>query len=249
MRLIYTCLVQVALLVAPTVALGQVDNRNLGAQQVVPRFQVTGYRPLGEGAQGGSLRLVHGVQRGETFADNAFDNARTQSPNVSVTGPDGFSERLEVGGEAVLEGLAPGVYAVAATDEDLQLLEGTVEVRPGRVVTVVLRPVGMSNQYRNENPQFLGLFDVHATATPEDTNTGSLAVAARPAGAVVNVVGPGGFSEHYEGVQGDLLLEDLVPGWYTVAATAEGHAVSRATVRVRVGQRTEVSVRLEPPAG
>lgn len=63
-----------------------------------------------------------------------------QHPNIDLVGPDGYYESFEVGDDAdeerVVEGLLPGIYSVAATDNDLQVAHTLVEVVAGQAVHV-----------------------------------------------------------------------------------------------------------------
>lgn len=63
-----------------------------------------------------------------------------QHANFDVVGPNGYHEHFDfedaAGGERVLEDLEPGVYSIAATDENLGLAHTVVEVAAGESTTV-----------------------------------------------------------------------------------------------------------------
>jgi uncharacterized repeat protein (TIGR01451 family) len=77
---------------------------------------------------------------------------------------------------------------------------------------------------------------------------GSLTVNVSPAGAQVQVTGPGGFSQSFTGGK---TLTDLDPGDYTVQASATGYFTASATHKVEAGKTTTVVLNLlpVPPSG
>ena len=72
---------------------------------------------------------------------------------------------------------------------------------------------------------------------------GSLTVNVSPAGAQVQVTGPGGFSQSFTGGK---TLTDLNPGDYTVQASKAGYFTASATHKVEAGKTTTVVLNLLP---
>ncbi|MCA9769738.1 MAG: hypothetical protein KC485_13045, partial [Gemmatimonadetes bacterium] len=121
---------------------------------------------------------------------------------VVVSGPGGYSQAMT--GSGTLSGLAPGTYAIAASN----VSEGGTSYLPNpssQLATVVAGgSVSASVAYATSGPTTGGL-SVSITGLPGGTN------------AAVNVTGPGGYAQ---AVQGSASLTGLVPGSYTVAASA-----------------------------
>ena len=72
--------------------------------------------------------------------------------------------------------------------------------------------------------------------------TGAMNVTFDPAGAVVNITGPDGFTQELTSSQ---TLEGLAPGEYVVAATLEGYQPSETRVEVAAGEVVPVEIILE----
>ena len=163
-------------------------------------------------------------------------------PNVHLTGPDGYLETFESDGELIIDGLTPGRYSLALTDNNLRLVEGTVEVRPGEtgyVRAVLFGQAGFVNDTADVN--FLG-FEFQLSDWYEEEN--ALVVAANVPDARVSVTGPDGYHTVLEGET--LETDDLDDGIYSVAATAEGYQVAAGRVAVANGQQAQVQLTLEP---
>lgn len=204
------------------------------------RRRITAERPFGN-----AVVETYELRGGREGALLLF-GAETESgiPNVLVTGPNGFSETLEAG-EVVLEDLLPGVYYLAATEEDYQLVQTAVDVPAGAAVPVFLTLSDLDAPYDLGGLPTYGGYGVSAyqPLAVTDGETGTLTLLTFTDESEINVVGPDGYIQHY-GV--DVSLDGLRPGPYAVAATASGYEVSAGIVEVRAGQEVEVSVRLEP---
>ena len=172
-----------------------------------------------------------------------------QEPNYDVVGPDAYYEHFDIsdnpGDERVLDGLAPGVYSVAATDEGLQLSATLVEVRAGEVVPVSfnLQPMdAAAYDIADYSPYAYGYpadYDTLGAYSPYDNpELGSVAVTSEYTDAEIVVTGPNGYSTSFET---EAVLDDLVPGTYVVAATDEGLGTSRNVFEVRAGERLEAA--------
>lgn len=172
-----------------------------------------------------------------------------QHPNYDVVGPDAYHEHFDIsddpGAERVLEGLLPGVYSIASSDEGLQLSATVVEVRAGEVVPVHFNLVPMEDAAYDiadytpyaypagDEPWGVGY-------TPYDNpEFGSVTITSEEGiDTEVVVTGPNGYSVDFEG---SATLDDLLPGTYVVASTDEGYDLSRNVFEVRVGERVELT--------
>ena len=72
--------------------------------------------------------------------------------------------------------------------------------------------------------------------------TGAMNVTFDPAGAVVNITGPDGFTQELTSSQ---TLDGLAPGEYVVAATLEGYQPSETRITVAAGETVPVEIILE----
>lgn len=210
--------------------------------------QVGAYEPYEEGSEEGAMSL-------------AFSTPNEQNVDFNVTGPNGYREDFEVGyfgletgGDArVVEGLLPGVYSVAATDDNLQLIETKVEVRAGELVALNFNmQLIEDSSYDLADYQPYGTYEVGAYE-PVDTvdyGTVEVVVAVSNPDAVevvipdLNVTGPDDFRRELEGAEN--VLGSLLQGPYSVAATAEGYSVTEGKVDVQVGQAVRITLTLEP---
>ena len=200
------------------------------------------YRPVGveEAELGGTLVFVATTPGG-------------QAADVNLTGPDGlkFDFVLETDGETVLEELPAGIYSVAATDESMQLAEGKVAVRQGQrgFVSIALVPIPDFHYDLADHGPY-GDVQVGAYEGLEGSDgTGSLLIATNlPDEAELNVTGPNGYRRDFIGnvILTNLTLSDLDPGPYSVAATAEGYALTEGKVEVRAGELVSVMLYLTP---
>lgn len=209
--------------------------------------EIGAYEPLEEGLTGGALSL-------------AYTSPNEQNVDFNVTGPDGYREDFEVGyigletgGDArVVSGLAPGVYSVAATDDNLQLIETKVEVREGELVSLNFNMQLIENlEYNLADYEPYGAYEVGAYEPIGVDTYGNLIVIVEMADgndAVapnINVTGPDDFRRE---VEGDATLQALVEGPYSVAATAPGYRMTEGKVDVRNAQAAQVTLTLEPLA-
>ncbi len=176
-----------------------------------------------------------------------------QGVDVVVVGPNGFRRSVEVEDREVIEVLHPGVYAIAATDDSLQMVGGVVEVHLEEVLLIAIDvtpaadgPEFDEDAYRPYGNFQLGAYELGNTAD----EVGSLAVTVDLQGRAgddepihVAVVGP---NDEYHSLSGSAVLDDLGAGVYSVAATAEGYRVTQGFVEVRAGEVVSVSLVLVP---
>lgn len=213
-----------------------VQAQAVPAEETVPfgEVGVVGYEPLPTDAVGGTLVLVATTPGG-------------QGARVNLTGPDGIRTdgELETDGETVLTELLPGLYSLAATATGMQLAEGKLEVRSGErgFVDIRLVPIPDFDYDLSDYPPY-GEVQVGAyEALEEADGTGSLVITTNlPDEAELNVTGSNGYRRDFIGnvILEDLTLSDLSPGPYSVAATAEGYALTEGKVEVRPGERIAV---------
>ena len=183
-----------------------------------------------------------------------------QHANFDVVGPNGFYEHFDFedadGGEYVLENLEPGVYSVAASDENLSLAHTIVEVTAGQStsVSMSLEPwegdalrddfdaadtYGTYDGFGDDvQPGYpYGAYTVGTEEVVDTPETGAIFVESMENDAQLVVTGPNGFSET---AGNDETLEDLPPGQYVLAATGQGTDLSVTTVQVRAGELLSV---------
>lgn len=209
--------------------------------------QVGTYEPFEEGVEGGALSL-------------AYTSPNEQNVDFNVTGPNGYREDFEVGyigletgGDArVVSGLEPGVYSVAATDDNLQLIETKVEVREGELVSLDFNTQLIEDfEYNLADYEPYGVYEVGAYEPIGVDTYGNLIVIVEMADgndAVapnINVTGPDDFRRELEG---DATLQALVEGPYSVAATAPGYRMTEGKVDIRNAEAAQVTLTLEPLA-
>ena len=180
----------------------------------------------------------------QTFLPDAQNVSGPEAlkPNVYLSGPDGYLETFESDGELTIDDLVPGRYSLALTDNNLRLVEGAVEVRPGETVyveAVLFGQAGFINDTADVN--FLG-FEFQLSDWYEEEN--ALVVAVNVPDARVSVTGPDGYHTVLEGET--FRTDDLDDGVYSVTATAEGYKVATGRVAVANGQQAQVQLTLEP---
>lgn len=196
------------------------------------------YEVLGEDVDGGAIVIT-----AETPAD--------QHPNVDVVGPDGYWEHFEVedgAEELVLDDLEPGVYSVAATDDGLQLVTTLVEVREDASVSVQLNmtPIETFDYEAYEPADYVpypygyygvGAYEVGAYEPYDSEEFGSFTVDTATEDAIFVVTGPNGYSEDFEG---DFTAEELLPGIYQIAGTADDSSLVAGKVAVQAARAVKV---------
>ena len=222
----------------------------LGLALLVPAlaqdFDADLYEPLGD-VTIGDYGVYDGVEGGAIVL--SATTPTDQEPNYDVVGPDAYYEHFDIsdnpGDERVLDGLAPGIYSIASSDEGLQLSATLVEVRLGEVVPVSfnLQPMDAAMyDITDYSPYAYGYpadYDTLGAYTPYDNpDLGSVVITSEITDAEIVVTGPNGYSESFET---QATLNDLPPGTYVVAATDEGYGTSRNVFEVRAGERLETT--------
>ena len=171
-----------------------------------------------------------------------------QHPNVDLVGPDDYFQHLEIADddeELVVDGLLPGVYSVAATDDNLQLAHTLVEVMPDEAVRVnIALTEALAAELEGEaivaDDRFVYPDDAYEIGEPaafENDEFGAVAVETGNEDATFVITGPDGYSEEFEGA---FAAEDLLPGLYVIAGTDDGTGIATSMVRVDVATATRM---------
>jgi hypothetical protein len=155
---------------------------------------------------------------------------------------DGDAADGEAEAEHVIDGLVPGIYSIAATDDGLQVVHTVVEVVAGQAVSVRLN----LDQFAEEFVP--GTFATDAgTAFPaegfragdprtiDDEQFGSVAVDTEDEDARFVITGPNGYSREFTGA---FEVNDLQPGVYVIAGTDEDAEIATSTIEVEVSTAT-----------
>lgn len=259
----FAALLALALLV-PALAQGQeaITGENFDWETVRPYGEVEiAYEPY-DVVESGAIVLSH-------------TTPEDQHANFDIVGPDGYWEHFdfsdEPGEEYTLEDLLPGVYSIAATDDGLELAHAIVEVRAGEIMRVHVNmgiweegayaagtydPYGYYGTDDEDGypgfPQGAYLLSPYEPAGPferagTEEQFGVFAVEAELEGATYVVTGPNGYSESFDG---SFVAEELWPGVYAIAATAEGFGTSVTALEVQPARQITVTPTLvELPTG
>lgn len=181
------------------------------------------------------------------------ESPEDQRPNIDLVGPNGFYERFEVEGDAegehIVEGLLPGVYSVAASDEGLQIAHSVVEVKSAEAASVhiALQELAAYEQgtfVADERATFPNQSFETAEAQPlENADFGEVTVETENEDARFVVTGPNGYSQEFTG---SFTASDLSPGVYVIAGTLDnsyvlqgrlgGAEIATSAVEVNVSQ-------------
>jgi hypothetical protein len=160
-----------------------------------------------------------------------------ERPNIDLVGPNGYYDHFEVradeDGRHVVEGLLPGVYSVAATDDGLQVAHTLVEVTAGQAIAVNIaleelaayeegtfqpdeRTAFPDNGFETAEPQAI-----------ENAEFGEVTVETENDNARFVITGPNNYSQEFTGT---FTASDLTPGVYVIAGTLEDSYVLEGTL-------------------
>ncbi|HEX7002695.1 MAG TPA: hypothetical protein VF168_00720 [Trueperaceae bacterium] len=174
-----------------------------------------------------------------------------QSANVDIVGPNGYYQRVEVDAAddepTVVDGLLPGVYSIAATDDNLQVAHTLVEVKSGEIVGVqaTLEELAAFDEGAFEpaeaNAYPDNAFQAQEEATIEDAEFGEVTVQTENEDTRFVVTGPNNYSQEFTGT---FTASDLAPGVYVIAGTLEtGYEVEGALTGAQIAtSAVEVNV-------
>lgn len=199
-------------------------------------IEVGSYTPLEEGVDGGRLIFITPAE---------YDD----DPDINLTGPNDFRHDFEVEFVTIINGdngLEPGVYTFAATDEDMQLAEAKVEVREGQALAININLLPLKDlDYNLSDYEPYGRFEVMSPEPLEGNyDTGTLVITSNlPEDVGLHITGPNNYAASY---REDETIEDLESGLYSVAATADDHDIVQGFVEVTAGLRVEVHLELKP---
>lgn len=167
-----------------------------------------------------------------------------QNPNIDLVGPNGYYEHFEIdddeGADRVIDGLLPGTYSVAATDDGLQVAHALVDVVQGEAVRVHVnlsqvisdfragaftRPVDTrARGFRAGDPRPIESAEFGAVAVDTDDDDGRFVV-----------TGPDNYSRDFTG---SFQATDLPPGIYIIAGTGDNAEIATTAVEVEVSTAT-----------
>ena len=174
-----------------------------------------------------------------------------QNANVDIVGPNGYYQRVEAGGAepTIVDGLLPGVYSIAASDENLQVAHTVVEVTGGQVIEV---QAALQALEAFEEGTFVGgaetafpddAYQAEEPVAIEDAEFGEVTVNTENEDTRFVITGPNGYSQEFSG---SFTASDLVPGVYVIAGTREsgyevegsltGAQIATSAVEVNVSQ-------------
>ena len=174
-------------------------------------------------------------------------SADDQAPNIDLVGPNDYYEHFEVSGGAdelhTVDGLTPGVYSVAATDDGYQIAHSLVEVQPGQaiLVRVILDQPAQDYQYGAyaDDPAFTGTYPANSydvqTQTAAGQNFAQITVDTNDEDARFIVTGPDNYFQEFNGA---FTATDLQPGVYNIAGTAPNSQIATSKVEVDVETTT-----------
>ena len=192
----------------------------------------------------------------------SFSTPNEKNVNFSITGPNGYRNSIEVGyfgletgGDArVLENLTPGVYSVAATDDNLQLVRTNLELRVSSLIPLNFNLQLIEDFDYNiadyEPYEAYGTYEIGEYSPVDVASGGNVTVltstsdGADDVEVLVSITGPDDFIQDFEG--SERVFTGLTEGPYSVAATAEGYGMVEGIVESREGQVVEVTLTLEP---
>lgn len=224
------------------------------AQDAFQDFDVTEVEPFGD------VDLTFGAYDDELAGALVLSHSTPgdQHANFDVVGPDDYLNHFDFsddpGEELVLDGLAPGVYSVAATDEGLNLSHTLVEIRAGESATVHFNlepwdenfvagtydPYAYYGRYgQGVYPGYpYGAYGVSPYSPYGQAARGALSVETGNENIDYIVTGPNGYSQEFEG---DFVVENLLPGVYAIAATEQGLDLAVTTVEIQAERQLAVN--------
>lgn len=169
-----------------------------------------------------------------------------QHPDIILVGPNEYWERFEIDDDAgvttIWEGLTPGPYSVASTDDGLQVVHAVVDVRAGEAVAVHVNLEPMDQRvyapgaYTPAYPATAYPYGPY-TAYPSE-RFGTFNVQAPNEDVLYVVTGP---NDYVADFRGSFSIGGLTPGVYVIAGTAEGRHVSAGRLEVRLAERVPVT--------
>ena len=178
----------------------------------------------------GSLKITKAL--GEGYPEEA----RTKAYNFIINGPDDYSEMRTVTGadSVIITGLKPGKYTVTEDTNDAKIEGYDLEVTGGGEVTVVGKAEAattITNTYTLQTGS-LKITKALGDNAPEEAALKTYSF---------TITGPKNYSKtvSVDGA-GYVIVEDLVPGTYTVTENTEGTAIEGYDLEVTGGGEVNV---------
>ena len=178
----------------------------------------------------GSLKITKAL--GEGYPEEA----RTKAYNFIINGPDDYSEMRTVTGadSVIITGLKPGKYTVTEDTNDAKIEGYDLEVTGGGEVTVVGKAEAattITNTYKLQTGS-LKITKALGDNAPEEAALKTYSF---------TITGPNNYSKtvSVDGA-GYVIVEDLVPGKYTVTENTEGTAIEGYDLEVTGGGEVNV---------
>ena len=178
----------------------------------------------------GSLKITKAL--GEGYPEEA----RTKAYNFIINGPDDYSEMRTVTGadSVIITGLKPGKYTVTEDTNDAKIEGYDLEVTGGGEVTVVGKAEAattITNTYTLQTGS-LKINKALGDNAPEEAALKTYSF---------TITGPNNYSKtvSVDGA-GYVIVEDLVPGTYTVTENTEGTAIEGYDLEVTGGGEVNV---------
>ena len=178
----------------------------------------------------GSLKISKAL--GEGYPEEA----RTKAYNFIINGPDDYSEMRTVTGadSVIITGLKPGKYTVTEDTNDAKIEGYDLEVTGGGEVTVVGKAEAattITNTYTLQTGS-LKITKALGDSAPEEAALKTYSF---------TITGPKNYSKtvSVDGA-GYVIVEDLVPGKYTVTENTEGTAIEGYDLEVTGGGEVNV---------
>ena len=178
----------------------------------------------------GSLKITKDL--GEGYPEEA----RTKAYNFIINGPDDYSEMRTVTGadSVIITGLKPGKYTVTEDTNDAKIEGYDLEVTGGGEVTVVGKAEAattITNTYTLQTGS-LKITKALGDSAPEEAALKTYSF---------TITGPNNYSKtvSVDGA-GYVIVEDLVPGKYTVTENTEGTAIEGYDLEVTGGGEVNV---------
>ena len=174
-----------------------------------------------------------------------------QAANVDIVGPNGYYQRVEVDANAeeatVVDGLMPGVYSIAATDDDLQVAHTLVEVMGGEIISVqatLEQLAGFEEGAFEADAQTAfpdNAYEAEEPVAIENAEFGEVTVNTENDNTRFVVTGPNNYSQEFTG---SFTASDLAPGVYVIAGTLDsGYEVEGALTGAQIAtSAVEVNV-------
>jgi hypothetical protein len=212
------------------------DDQRPNVDLVGPDNYFNHFEVSGDAVGGGQAQEDAGAD------DQAQDDAGAEDQAQDDAAQDDAAANGEDEAGHVVDGLLPGIYSIAATDDGLQMVHTVVEVAAGQAVRVQLHleewaedfvPGAFATDGRTAFPA--QGFRAGDPRTIDNQQFGGVSVETEDENARFVVTGPNAYSQEFTGA---FEINDLQPGVYVIAGTDEGAQIATSTVEVEVSTAT-----------